>query len=162
MDEEKGVRLSVRCPPEQLPLLKHEPHSEMSMTVHTKPEIITWTSPTASTLVFENQLTRSTFFVNAIPETDNSERKIMIVSNDKPIEPARWILKRETTSKDAIKALKEWGGSVKEMRTLSDFLDSKLRSVSIEKESVIKGSAEMGPFDVSAGVTRKAKTDKSV
>lgn len=125
-------------------------------------DITSTISASGASLIFEKSGTKSTFFVNAIPNKDNSERKIMVISNKKPLEPSKWSLKKEITSKDAIKSLKEWGGEPKELGILSDFLQGKLRTVNVDEEKKIRGSVDSTGPKLSGEFRKKKATIDSV
>jgi hypothetical protein len=157
LKEDKILDDEVSIAHKPRPIIAEHPFYPANMLRNNQNEIYHMMSLSGASIIFEKQ-DKSTFFVNAIPERDNSERKIMVLSNEKPLEHSKWKLNKEITSKDAITALKKWGGGVKDLATLSDFLQGKLRTVNIEEEKNVEGSLDSTGPKGSAKYSMKKKT----
>lgn len=123
----------------------------------TQEQITSTLSPSGTNIIFENPSEGSTFFVNVIPEVDSSKRKIICYSNDKRVGPK---FLGEPTSKHVIASFRGWGAKPKHVGVLTDFLDGRLRTTSIEKENKLGVSVNQRGVGGSYQRRKKEATEK--
>ncbi|MBI2547618.1 MAG: hypothetical protein HYW23_04205 [Candidatus Aenigmarchaeota archaeon] len=142
----------VHYPPWMYPEMYPERYQDLS-------KITSTVSVSGTTIIFEKPTTGENFAVSITPSKDNTERSLIITSNGNLVEKKK-LWDRNLGSKDAVKTLMEWGAGTKEIGELSDFIDTRLRTVNIEKENRVRAGLDISDSGISGSVSAERKEKK--